>query len=97
LKLLAAQLALVLAITSPALADRCCTNDPNCEGMWTATADVFPVVCYRVNYVNGQKANFCVRRGETRQVKVKSGDTVSYWANNAPVPADQSVTPVCTD
>ena len=71
--------------------------DPNCEGVWTATADVFPVVCYRVNYVDGQKANFCLRRGQTKQGKVKSGDTVSFWATDAPVPEDQFRTPVCTN
>jgi hypothetical protein len=55
------------------------------------------VVCFRVNYVSGQKANFCLQRRQTKQVKVRSGDTVSYWARNAPVPADQFATPVCTD
>ena len=97
LKVLVAQLAFVLAINSTAMATGCCTMKPDCEGVWTATADVFPVVCFRVNYVNGKPANFCLRRGQTKQVKVRSGDTVSYWARNAPVPADQFVTPVCTD
>jgi hypothetical protein len=83
LKVLVAQLAFVLAFASPALATQCCTMQPNCEGIWTATADVFSVVCFRVNYVDGQKANFCLQRGQTRQVKVRSGDTVSFWATRA--------------
>jgi len=98
LNVLAVQLALVVASNAPALAiPRCCTMEPNCEGTWTATADVFPVVCFRVDYGNGQKANFCLQRGQTRQVKVRSGDTVSFWARNAPVPADQPGTAVCAD
>ena len=97
LKVLVAHLAFVLVINSAARVTGCCTSKPDCEGLWTATADVFPVVCWRVNYVNGQKAIFCLRRGQTRQVKVRSGDTASYWAGNAPVPADRFATPVCTD
>jgi hypothetical protein len=97
LKVLVAQLVFVLAINSTAMATGCRTTKPDCEGVWTATADVFAVVCFRVNYVSGQAANFCLRRGQTRKVAVRSGDTVSYWARNAPVPADQFVTPVCTD
>ena len=97
LKMLVAQLAFVLAIDSPAMATQCCTMQPNCEGIWTATADVFPVVCFQVNYLDGQKANFCLQRGQKRQVKVRSGDTVSFWARNAPVPEDQHRTHVCTD
>ena len=97
LKVLATQLAFVFVINSPALANRCCTMQPDCEGMWTATADMFPVVCFRVNYGDGQKTNFCLRRGQTRQVKIRSGDTISFWANNAPIPDDQFSTPVCTD
>src|SRR3954454_16205999 len=97
LKMSVAQLAFVLAIHSPALANRCCTMQPNCEGMWTATADVFPVVCFRVNYVDGRKVNFCLRGGQKRQVEVKSGDTVSFWAKNAPVPADYPGNHVCAD
>ena len=96
LKVLVAQLAFVLAIDSPAMATKCCTMQPDCEGVWTATADVFPVLCFRVNYIDGQKANFCLRRGQTRQVRVRSGDTVS-WATNAPVPEDEHRTPVCAD
>jgi hypothetical protein len=97
LKVLVAQLAFVLAFASSAMAAQCCTMQPNCEGTWTATADVFPVVCYRVNFLDGQKANFCLRRGQTKQVKVRSGDTISFWARNAPVPEDEHRTHVCTD
>ena len=97
LKVLVAQLAFVLVLASPAIAAKCCTMQPNCEGVWTATADVFPVVCFRVDYVDGQKTNFCVRRGETKKIEVRSGDTVSWWATNAPVPEDRHRTPVCTD
>lgn len=97
LKMLVAQIAFALVIGSPAMATQCCTMDPNCEGVWTATADVFPVVCFRINYVDGKKANFCVQRGQTKKVKVKTGDTVSWWATNAPVPEDHNRTSVCTD
>ena len=97
LKVLVAQLALVLAIGSPAMAARCCTMQPDCEGNWTATPDVFPIVCFRVNYADGHKANFCLRRGQTRPVKVRSGDTVSFSATNAPVSEDDHRTHICTD
>lgn len=96
-RVLVAQISFFLVIILSAMATGCCTMKPDCEGVWTATADVFPVVCWRVNYVNGQKANFLLRQGQTKQVKVRTGDTVSYWANDAPVPADRFVTPVCTD
>src|SRR4249920_2919025 len=94
LKVLMAQLAFILAISSPAMATRCCTGQPNCEGMWTATADVFPVVCFRLYYANGREANFCLEGRQTRQVKVSSGDTVSWWAKNVPVPDNEFSTPV---
>jgi len=97
LKMLVAQLTFAVAIYSPAIASQCCTMHPNCVGIWTATADVFPVVCFRINRVDGQNANFCVQRGQTKKVEVRSGDTVSWWATNAPVPEDHSRTPVCTE
>lgn len=97
LRLLVVPAVFVAVASSSAMAARCCTNQPNCVGMWTATADVFPVVCFRVERAEGQDAQFCVQRGQTRQVEVKSGDTISWWASNAPVPKGQNRTSVCTE
>lgn len=94
--ILAAQAVLVVAGSSPAAA-RCCTSQANCEGTWTATADVFPIVCFRHERANGQDTQFCVQRGQRRPVQVQSGDTISWWAENAPVPKGQNRTAVCTD
>lgn len=94
--MLVAAVGFVAAINTPALA-RCCTGQANCEGTWTATADVFPVVCFRLERADGQDMPFCVQRGQTRPVQVRSGDTISWWAENAPVPKGQNRTAVCTD
>jgi hypothetical protein len=94
--MLVAPLVLVVAINTPAAA-RCCTGEAGCQGTWTATADVFPLVCFRLERANGQDTQFCVQRGQRRPVQVQSGDTISWWAENAPVPKGHNRTPVCTD